>query len=221
MKGNRLESHIRKVHRGGRATPARRHPATQGPWLVATLALAVVAVIVTALAYYFTSQPGEEEEGEPGAGNGYRPKHRLGAGPDDFWTVYPAGHISAGGTVPFPSWVQQESASKVLLILAHSENCAPCIMQQEDVRAVMRDAIFAASVNYLDLLADGSDVRAQDCFNLLDPEGKQNYIPLTVIVARDPYGTYFWHSWEGVTGKANLEGWLDDAIHYRTVGVGA
>ncbi|MGQ9583079.1 MAG: hypothetical protein ACUVV6_06145 [Thermoplasmatota archaeon] len=191
------------------------------PRLGSALALVAMVAVVGALAYYFISQSSEENGDEPGGGGGYRPKHRLGAGPDDFWTVYPAGHVSAGRTVPFPSWVQQESASKVLLVLAHTEGCAPCLQQQKDVRAVMSDATFAASVNYLDLLADGSDARAQDCFSLLDPEGMQNYIPLTVIVARDPYGAYFWHSWEGVTGKANLEGWLRDAMYYQTSGVGA
>jgi hypothetical protein len=185
-------------------------------------ALALAATItIGALAYYFVTQPGEEIEGEPGNGAGYDPKHKLGTGSDDFWTIYPAGHASGGQQVPFPSWVQKESASKVLLVLTHSEGCAPCVQQQNDIRAIMGDPSFQAAVNYLDLLSGGTDARAQDCFNILDPEGMQNSIPLTIIVAKDSSGNYFWHSWEGMTGKANLEGWLRDAMHYRTSGVGA
>ncbi|MEM3043328.1 MAG: hypothetical protein QXD84_07275 [Thermoplasmata archaeon] len=218
MRRDRLESHIRKVH--GRVAPERPrgHPAGRRRLDIIAIAL-VVTVVAGALALYALSRQGEEERGT-GRGEGYAPRHRPGSGPEDFWTVYPSGHVSAGKPVPFPSWVQEGSASKVLLILVHSEGCAPCIQQQADVAAVMRDATFAASVSYVDLLADGSDQRAQDCFRLFDPEGAQNYIPLTVIVAMDPAGTYFWHSWEGVTGRANLEGWLRDAMHYKTEGLG-
>ena len=221
VKGGRLEAHMRKVHGGGAATPARRRPAAGRTGPMVALALVAAVVAIAALAYYFTSQPGEDNGGEPGTGDGYKPKHRLGTGPEDFWTVYPAGHASAGATVPFPSWVQDESSARVLLVLAHSEGCAPCVQQQKDIQAIMGDPAFQTAVNYIDLLSTGSDSRAQDCFSLLDPEGMQNYIPLTIIVAKDPSGKYVWHSWEGVTGKANLEGWLKDAMYYRINGVGA
>ena len=212
---------MRKVHRGGAATPARRRPAARRLGTVVVLALVAAVVAIGALAYYFTSRPGEENGGEPGTGDGYTPKHRLGAGPENFWTVYPAGHASAAATVPFPSWVQQESSARVLLVLDHSEGCNPCVQQQKDIQAIMGDPAFQATVNYIDLLSGGTDSRAQDCFDILDPEGKENYIPLTIIVAKDPSGKYVWHSWEGVTGKANLEGWLRDAMYYQNNGVGA
>ncbi|MEM4729945.1 MAG: hypothetical protein QXH42_09350 [Thermoplasmata archaeon] len=214
VRRERLESHIRKVH--GRVAPEspRGHPARRRRLDMLAIAL-VAAAVAGAVALYALSGPGEER----GSGGRYTPKHKSGTGPEHFWTVYPSGHVQAGNSVPFPSWVREESASKVLLILVHSEGCAPCIQQQEDVRALMGDGSLSASVSYIDLLADGSDARAQDCFRVFDPDGMQNYIPLTVVVARDPAGTYFWHSWEGVTGRANLEGWLRDAMHYRAAGL--
>lgn len=220
VKSSRLADHIRKVHGPKAQSRAGHRPAKRLPLIAVALAL-VATIALAAAAYYFMSPPGEEEENGPANGGGYTPKHKLGTGPEDFWTVYPAGHASSGQQVPFPSWVQEESASKVLLVLAHSEGCAPCVQQQNDIRAIMGDLSFQAAVNYIDLLSGGTDARAQDCFSILDPEGKQNYIPLTVIVAKDPSGKYVWHSWEGVTGKANLEGWLRDAMHFRTNGVGA
>ena len=212
VKSSRLEAHVRKVHRkeGGLSTHHRIENIA--------VALAIVVIIIIVAAYILTRPTGEE--GDMGDA-GQRTVHRLGSGPEDFWTVYPADHVSAGESVPFPSWVQDESSSRVLLVLTHSEGCAPCVQQQADIKAIMGDPAFQTAVNYIDLLSGGTDSRAQDCFDILDPEGKQNYIPLTTIVAKDPSGKYVWHSWEGVTGKANLEGWLRDAIYYRNNGVGA
>jgi hypothetical protein len=128
--------------------------------------------------------------------------------------------VKAGGSVPIPAWAKDEAAFGVLLILVHSEGCAPCVQQGADIAGIMNDTRFSSTIRSLDMLSTGSDKRAQDCFNILDPEGSTNYIPLTIIIVRTPQGEYLWHSWEGVTGRANLEGWLADALHYRTAGVG-
>ena len=212
VKSGRLEAHIRKMHRG---TPAY---STRNRTGMVVAALAILAIIFVVAAYFITRPTGEE--GDTGIGV-QETVHKPGSGSEDLWTVYPSGHASAGKTVAFPSWVQEESASKVLLVLTHSEGCAPCVQQQGDIRAIMGDPAFQTTVNYIDLLSGGTDQRAQDCFDNLDPEGKENYIPLTIIIARDSSGKYVWHSWEGVTGKANLECWLRDAMYYRNNGVGA
>jgi len=212
VKSGRLEAHLRTVHRS-----KSTHSTRNRTGMVAA-ALTITAIIIVVVAYFITRPIGEE--GDTGIGV-QETVHNPGSGSEDFWTVYPSGHASEGKTVPFPSWVQGESASKVLLVLTHSEGCSPCVQQQGDIRAIMGDPAFQTTVNYIDLLSGGTDQRAQDCFDILDPEGKENYIPLTTIVARDSSGKYVWHSWEGVTGKANLEGWLKDAMYYRINGVGA
>jgi len=212
VKSSRLEAHIQKVHRRGAALSSHHR-------IEKTAAALVIAVIIIIVAAFFITRP-TEEVGDMGDG-GQKTVHKLGSGPEDIWTVYPADHVSAGESVPFPLWVQDESSSRVLLVLTHSEGCAPCVQQQKDIQAIMGDLAFQTAVNYIDLLSGGSDSRAQDCFDILDPEGKQNYIPMTIIVAKDPSGKYVWHSWEGVTGKANLEGWLRDAMYYCINGVGA
>jgi hypothetical protein len=149
---------------------------------------------------------------------GYNPVHAVGGSDEQYWTRYPSDHVSAGNPVSFPSWVDGYVGSKVLLILVHSQSCAPCIQQGEDMAAIMGEGKYQSSLTYLDLSSDGDDPRASDCFSVLDPEGEKNYIPLTIIIAKNPDGGYVWHSWEGVTGKDNLKTWLDDAIYYQSGG---
>jgi len=62
-------------------------------------ALAIGMTIIIAAAYIITRPTGEE--GDIGDG-GQRTVHKLGSGAEDFWTVYPAGHVSAGESVPYP-----------------------------------------------------------------------------------------------------------------------
>jgi hypothetical protein len=82
----------------------------------------------------------------------------------------------------------------------------------------MGEGKYSSNIAYLDLSSDGADPKASDCFKVLDPEGSANYIPLTIIIAKNPNGGNLWHSWEGVTGKDNLKTWLDDAISYQKGG---
>ena len=182
-------------------------------WAVA----AIVATLLLIVAGYYVLAP---RVGAPDSGDGYNPLHAPGKGAEDYWTVYPKMHAKVGQPVPFTSWMKQEASAKALLILVHSEGCAPCIQQGKDIEEIMKDTIFMTSVNSLDLLSGGSDTRADDCFQVFDPDGSQYLIPLTIILVKDPSGKYLWHSWEGVTGKENLEGWLRDAMYYRNAGVG-
>ena len=133
VKSGRLEAHLRTVHRS-----KSTHSTRNRTGMVAA-ALAITAIILVVAAYFITRPTREESD----AGNGVKETvHELGSDSEDFWTVYPSGHASEGKTVPFPPWVQDESASKVLLVLTHSEGCAPCVQQQGDIRAIMGDPAF-------------------------------------------------------------------------------
>lgn len=161
---------------------------------------------------------GDDQSDDDTTNGGYEPVHSIGGSDEQYWTRYPSGHVSAGNAVSFPAWVDGYVGSKVLLILVHSQSCAPCIQQGDDITAIMGESKYASGLTYLDLSSDGTDPKASDCFSVLDPEGEKNYIPLTTIIARNPDGGYVWHSWEGVTGKDNLKTWLDDAIYYQNGG---
>lgn len=161
---------------------------------------------------------GDDPSDDDTTDGGYEPVHAVGGSDEDYWTRYPAKHANAGNAVSFPAWVDGYVGSKVLVILVHSQSCAPCIQQGEDMAAIMGESKYQSGLTYLDLSSDGTDPKASDCFSVLDPEGEQNYIPLTIIIAKNPDGGYVWHSWEGVTGKDNLKTWLDDAIYYQSGG---
>jgi hypothetical protein len=174
-----------------------------------------VAILLSAsVFYYIWSKYGNPDHG----GDDYTPVHGLGDTTDDFWTDYPNDHNQAGQSVPFPTWASENASSQVLLVMVHSD-CQPCIQHQKDILQILADPTYNASVDYLDLKSDGTDPRTADCFNTFDPDGHTHNIPLTIIVLRTPDGKYIWHSFEGVTGKANLELWLKDAIHYMHNGV--
>jgi hypothetical protein len=179
--------------------------------------VAIVTVMLLVVACYYFLVP---REGIQDPGDGYDPLHAPGKDAEDYWIVYPQMHVNRGQPVQFTSWMKQEASAKVLLILVHSEGCAPCIQQGQDIREIMNNTVFMTAVNSLDLLSGGTDTRADDCFQVFDPDGSQYLIPLTIILVKDPSGKYLWHSWEGVTGKENLEGWLRDAMYYRNAGVG-
>ena len=145
----------------------------------------------------------------------YTPEHRVGTLKNDWWTAYPDINPASGSPVDHPSWVEDALNDGPLIILDHSEGCAPCVAQTGDIEAVMRN--FQGDIVYLDILADGSDQRAYDAFDAYDPNGDPQYIPLTVIVTRieDEDGTRIvWHSNEGATGQDWIEGYVKDAIYY-------
>ena len=145
----------------------------------------------------------------------YAPEHRVGAVKDDWWTAYPDINPASGSPVYHPSWVEDALDDGPLIILDHSEGCAPCVAQTRDIEAVMKG--YQGQITYLDILADGSDQRAYDAFDAYDPNGDPQYIPLTVIVTRirDGSGTRtVWHSTEGATGQDWIEGYVKDAAYY-------
>ena len=207
-----LEGHLKEVH-GSLSAIFSEHRRNLA------ILTAVVAMLLV-VAYVMSTAPSEEEEDPrpPPPSNwldSYTPEHRVGTLKNDWWTAYPDINPASGSPVDHPSWVEDALNDGPLIILDHSEGCAPCVAQTGDIEAVMRN--FQGDIVYLDILADGSDQRAYDAFDAYDPNGDPQYIPLTVIVTRikDEDGTRIvWHSNEGATGQDWIEGYVKDAIYY-------
>ncbi|MFO8132668.1 MAG: hypothetical protein R6U10_01855 [Thermoplasmatota archaeon] len=154
-------------------------------------------------------------EDNGGSSSDYTITHSVGTGSTDFWTGYPAGHPRSGENISHPQWVHDRLEDRPLLILAHSTDCQPCIVQQSDLEAVLPD--YRNQIEYVDLLTDGSDPRAMDVYNTYYPRSGQWYIPLTVLVSRasvEGEQTIIWHGKVSTTGKDWLRTYIEDAIAY-------
>lgn len=172
------------------------------------------AAILMAMVFLTSLLGGCLEDNGSGSSD-YTITHSIGTGSDEFWTVYPAGHPKSGQSVSHPPWVKNKLEDGPVIILAHSTNCQPCIVQQADLEAVLPD--YQNQIEYVDIVTDGSDDRAWDVYNVYYPQGGQWYIPLTVIISR----TYvqgeqeiIWHSRVSTTGEAWLRTYIKDAIAY-------
>ncbi|MGQ9587106.1 MAG: Ig-like domain-containing protein [Thermoplasmata archaeon] len=143
-------------------------------------------------------------------------RREIGTGVDDFWVAYPSGHPSAGQPVQHPDWVLSALGQSVVMILDHSEGCAPCVRQTQ-----ICGAIFASNpdLQYFDLVSGIHEPSASQAFAAYDPNGAIHYVPLTIVVtkAEDELGNIVvaWHAWEGVVDQATLASWIQDAkSHY-------
>jgi len=184
---------------------------------LAILSTVVVVLAIVAAVVHFT--PDTEEAPPPplppGWPDGYQPVHSIGDLKNDWWEDYPAINPDPGGSVSHPAWVTDALRDGPVIILDHSEGCAPCVQQTADVTAVLAD--YQGRITFIDLLADGSDQRAYDAFDAYDANGDPPYIPLTIIVTRLDGGDgtrIIWHSAEGATGKDWLHDYIKDAVHY-------
>jgi hypothetical protein len=206
-----LEAHQKDVH-GSFLTVLSEHRRE-----LAILSTLVVIIVVVTLAMSMDDD-GEEEGPPPPPPNWqdtYEPVHEVGMLKNDWWTVYPDINPASGSPVDHPTWVGDALDDGPLIILDHSEGCVPCVEQTRDIEAVME--AYQGQITYLDILADGSDQRAYEAFDAYDPNGDPQYIPLTVIVTYVNDGSgkrVVWHSTEGATGKAWIEGYVRDAIYY-------
>jgi len=223
LKEKNLALHMEKVH-DTKPSSAGPEPKNFVPLLVV---IGLVVLIIGAGIYYgMTSGSG----GDDGDGidvpysdwlDSYSPKYRVSAYDDDWWTVLPQQNPSSGKQVPHPSWVTDRIKNKPLLVFAHSDNCMPCIQQQESIAEAMK--VFGNDIQLLDLLS-GNDARATEAFKSYDPNGSPNYIPLTVVItlAEDSGGTVrmAFHSKEGATGSEWLSNYIKDAIFYHHQNVG-
>lgn len=139
----------------------------------------------------------------------------VGTGSEDFWIEYPPSHPSSGAEVQHPEWVLSALESGVVMILDHSEGCAPCVQQTAICEAVYSTY---SEIEYFDLSSGTDEPWASDAFAAYDPSGGVHYVPLTVVLTKvqSPSGgtAVGWHSWEGVIDQASLSSWIADAISH-------
>ena len=188
------------------------------------MAIAATLLLVSTLSFYALHQPSgdEEENGAPTPVVGswlddYVPCYHPGSGDEDWWFKYPKQHPDSGDRVNHTDWILDSLAEKPIVILDHKEDCPACQRQMEDMEPVLK--ILGENVTYYDLLADGSDERANEVFDIYDANDEQHYIPLTVFLTliEDDHGdvSVAWHSIEGATGKEWIENHMKDAIYFH------
>jgi hypothetical protein len=145
------------------------------------------------------------------------PFYNAGTGSSDWWISYPSQHPASGTGVNHPDCSKNPLKSKPVVIFAHSEGCAPCVQQGDDLDTVLNE-IGREKVTFLDMLS-GEDSCVNTVFGSYDPNGTPSYIPLTVIVTliKDNSGIVqmAWHSNEGATGDDWLRAYIKDAIYYH------
>lgn len=144
----------------------------------------------------------------------------VGTGADDFWITYPTSHPSNGATVQHPEWALSAIDSGVVMILDHSEGCAPCIQMGTICRSV---SSANPDITYIDLSSGTDEPDASEGFAAYDPNGGVHYVPLTIVVTKvqSPSGgtVIGWHAWEGVIDESSLQSWIADAkSHYSENG---
>jgi len=136
----------------------------------------------------------------------------IGSGANDFWTVYPAAHVSAGTVVNHPQWVRTAVQTKPLFILTHSEGCAPCDTMVGIYNNVKPN--YGSQIAFYELISGTNEPQATETFTAYDPNDSQHYVPLPIIISKGPGGEIIWHSWEGVVYQEDLISWFDDALSY-------
>ncbi|MEM3342240.1 MAG: hypothetical protein QW728_06065 [Thermoplasmata archaeon] len=149
----------------------------------------------------------------------YTPTHTIGTGKNSFTVNYGSEYPNAGSVVNHPSWVRNAVASQPLYILAHSNSCYPCRIQEGHAEEVK--SRYGAEYEYKDFLTDSQDPYiqslVQDVYNIYyDPEYPYS-IPLSVLITKanvSGSSTIVWQSFVGSTDYSTLETWIKDAIYY-------
>jgi len=152
----------------------------------------------------------------------YQPAQTLGSGDGDWWTAYPSQNAKAGSSVEHPSWILDALKEKPVLILVHSSNCKPCLVQIANMKDILADN--RKNLTYYDILAEpteGGDMqRATELLNIYSPSGgDQRYVPttifLTLIEGSDGKVGVAWHSVEDAMSKNQVDAYVKDAIYYH------
>ena len=153
-----------------------------------------------------------------GQEDGYTPAFDFGSGERDWWTVYPDQHENATLAVKHPDWVLDELKDRPLLILVHSSNCVPCLVQIPRIESAVDR--FGDSISYHDVLAEGAGFKeAVEILNVYDPRGGKQYVPTNIFItlAQGPEGKVevAWHSKTDIMSQEDIDSYMEDAIYYH------
>ncbi|MDD1730593.1 MAG: hypothetical protein CG440_1745 [Methanosaeta sp. NSM2] len=153
-----------------------------------------------------------------GQEDGYTPAFDVGSGESDWWTVYPDQHENATLAVKHPDWVLDELKDRPLLILVHSSNCVPCLVQIPRIESAVDR--FGDSISYHDVLAEGAGFKeAVEILNVYDPRGGKQYVPTNIFItlAEGPEGKaeVAWHSKTDIMSQEDIDSYMEDAIYYH------
>ncbi len=234
LKTKNLEGHARKAHnKKVKIISEKQHIRPK----LFTISIAILLIIsVSALGYMLYDFTTDDEGGPndnppdddtppngiPPDGNtewwkNYTPIYERGSENDDWWITYPDQHPNSGSAVTHPQWILDALKTQSVVILDHSTGCAPCDQQMADMAIVLEE--HGLEVADYDIVADGSDQRAYECFDAYDPNDAQSYVPLTIMLTlmEDGNGNVrvVWHSTEGATGEEWINAYMEDAIYYH------
>ncbi|MFO7990933.1 MAG: thioredoxin family protein [Thermoplasmata archaeon] len=234
VKSDNVEDHMYRVH-GEKLKVEGKPIEKKFPYALLIVVVVIIVVIgSTGYAFYVNelndtddmntesdSSSGQQENDDNQDTSGdwlesYEPRYDVGSGQDDWWINYPEINPEAGSSVEHLQWVLNDLKNKPVVIFAHSEGCAPCVQQQEDIEPVLDE--YGSEVVYYNLMADGSDPKANEAYESYDPNGPPPYIPLTVMVTLEEHDgqvQVVWHSNEGATGQDWIRDYMKDAIYYH------
>jgi hypothetical protein len=147
----------------------------------------------------------------------YSPAHTLGSGNNDWWTAYPDQNVNSGSAVDHPSLVLDALKEKPLLILVHSSNCKPCLVQIPRIKSAVDSN--SGDLSYYDMLAEGSSYqKAIDILDIYNPTGGAQYVPTTIFVTlikgADGKVEVAWHSQLDAMSEEEIDSFVKDSIYY-------
>ena len=147
----------------------------------------------------------------------YTPAHTLGSGDNDWWTVYPDQNENSGSAVDHPSWVLDALKENPVLILVHSSNCKPCLIQIPRIENAVKSN--SGNLSYFDELAEGSSfLKAIGILDIYNPTGGAQYVPTTIFVTlikgADGKVEVAWHSQLDLMGEDEINSYVSDSIYY-------
>ena len=149
--------------------------------------------------------------------NNYSPAHALGSGDNDWWAAYPDQNENSGSNVDHPSWVEDALEEKPVLILVHSNDCKPCLVQIPRINNAVES--YGSNLSYYDILAEGSGFqKAIAVLDIYNPLGGAQYVPttifLTLIEGPDGKVEVAWHSQTDIMSEDEINSYAEDAIYY-------
>lgn len=151
--------------------------------------------------------------------NSYSPAHTLGSGDNDWWGAYPDQNTDSGMTVEHLPWIEDALQEKPVLILIHSSDCKPCLVQVPRINNALKS--YGLNISYYDIIAEGKGLqKAMGILDVYNPAGgdEQQYVPTTIFVTliegSDGEVDVAWHSQTDIMSDDEINSYTKDAIYY-------